>query len=93
MSILEKLQSDMEDDAYFNLPLEERYDLLKRYAETIAKRLDAVVEMLEPGDPPPSGVSERYSDMRCIGDLWEAVYEYKCEAHISAVAITEGRES
>lgn len=48
MTTLEKLQSDMEGDAYFSLSLEERYDLLKRDAETIAKRLDALVAMLEP---------------------------------------------
>ena len=74
MSILEKLQTDMEDDAYFNLPLQERYDLLKRDAETIAKRLDAVVKMLEPGEKPD------YPDARMA--VWKAkraLYARACE--------------
>lgn len=83
MSILEKLQSDMEDDAYFSLPLEERYDLLKRDAETIAQRLDAVVAMLNAGQE---------LKVRAQSDLQASIeLEVTRNLHARAVAIAEGR--
>lgn len=83
MSILEKLQSDMEDDAYFNLSLEERYELLKRDAETIAKRLDSVVAMLEPS---PELIANAQMDYQANFEL-----EVTGGFHDRAVAIAEGR--